>query len=127
MENSANTTLSEKQIALLKHLLKKRMRIFVAGAFACFAIWLRYAYPIFEAWYILYYKLPYGAVEFKTYEKVDNYFIAAIALFALLFLVFGIFFYKTIYLLIKDLKYKNLIVEPLQIMRKSSPYPNILK
>lgn len=124
MTNNAGATLSDKQLALLQNLLQKRVRIFAAGTLACSAIWLRLAYPIIRNWHFLQYKLPYGAVEYKTYEKVNNYFMSAVALFLLLLCFFSISFYKKIHLLMKDIRHKVVVVVAVQITRKTSPYTN---
>lgn len=113
-----------EQVNLLKHLLQKRLRIFIAGFVGCHFFWLRFSYKDIELWYLLHFRYGINAVEFKTYERVNNSFIASVIFLIFLLGYFIFLLQKKVIPLYKDVKHKTGVIVQNQIVRKSIPYNN---
>lgn len=116
--------LNTEQVNLLKQLLHKRFRIFIAGFLGCHIFWLKISYNIIQLWYLLHFRYGINAVEYKTYEKVNNSFIASMIFLLFLLSYFLHLTLKKIVPLYKDINHKAGMVLQSKIIRKSIPYNN---
>lgn len=107
---------------LLRHLLVKRLRIFIAACIGMVFCWLQAAYSNTRNWYLLHFVIGTGAIDDKWMEKIDNYFWASVILLIVLIGYFIHVLFRKIVPLHKDIRQLKGVCIPMQIKRKSMPY-----